>query len=304
MGSRAIRWVIPLLACAGLASGAAHAQEIEPRAYLPAPVGATVFVGAYGRSTGAILTDPSLPVDDVEAEINVAAFGVVHTFGLFGRLATAGIVIPHVQGHFTGTLDGTPAEANRSDIGDVRLRIAANLIGIPALDLKEFAKRKPSTNLGVSLVIAAPTGDYDPDKLINVGTNRWAFKPEIGVNHPIGKWLLEGAAGVWFFADNDDYFGGRLREQDPLVSVQAHVSYNFRPRLWLALNGTYYEGGRTTVDGVQAPNRQSNSRVGLTLALPLGRRQSIRLNWSKGATTRIGSDFTNYGVAWQYTLVD
>jgi hypothetical protein len=293
--------VLVLAACA---APVALAQEIDPRAYSPSPTGATFFALAYTRSTGAILTDPSLPVDDVEAEINAGAAGVGHTFGLFGRLASAAVALPYVRGHFTGTLEGEPAEATRSGTGDLRIRLSTNLVGNPALSLKEFAQRKPSTIVGASLVISAPTGQYDPDRLINVGTNRWAFKPEIGVFHPIGNWLLEGSIGVWLFGDNDNYFGGRFREQDPLASMQAHVSYTFRPRLWVALNGTFYDGGRTTVDGVAGANRQSNSRAGLTLSLPVGRRQSVRLNWSKGATARIGSDFTNYGVAWQYTLVN
>jgi hypothetical protein len=168
----------------------------------------------------------------------------------------------------------------------------------------EFARRKPATTLGVGLSVSAPTGEYHPDRLINVGTNRWAIKPEVGVAHPIGNWYLEASAGAWFFEDNDDFFGGKHREQDPLAGVQAHVSYTFRPRLWLALNGIFYEGGRTTVDGVRKDDRQSNSRYGLTLSVPLGRTQSLKLSWSEGASTRIGSDFTNYGIAWQYTMID
>ncbi len=293
--------VMVFIACE---SPLALSQEIEPRAYSPSPTGATFYALAYAHSTGGILTDPSLPVDDVEAEINSGSAGVGHTFGLFGSLASAAVVLPYVRGHFTGTLDGQPAEATRSGTGDIKIRLSSNLVGNPALSLKEFAQRKPATIVGASLVISAPTGQYDPDRLINVGTNRWAFKPEIGVSHPIGKWLLEGSVGVWVFGDNDNYFGGRFREQDPLTSIQAHVSYNFRPRLWLALDGTFYDGGNTTIDGVTGQNRQSNSRAGLTISVPVGRRQSLRFNWSEGATTRIGSEFTNYGVAWQYTLVD
>jgi len=296
-------WLVLALAGFACLPAPARAQEIEPRAYAASPTGVT-FVGlALGRSTGAVLTDPSLPVDDVEAEINAAAAAVGHTFGLFNRLTSATVVLPYVRGDFTGTLEGEPAEASRAGIGDVKLRLAMNFIGTPALTPAEFAKRAPTTTLGASLTVSVPTGEYHDDKLINVGTNRWAIKPEIGVSQPIGRWFLEAYAGAWFFGDNDNFFGGRHREQDPLTSIQAHVAYVFRPRLWLALDGTYYDGGRSTIDGVLKDDRQTNSRVGMTLAVPISPRQALKFSWSQGASTRIGSDFTAYGIAWQYTHI-
>jgi hypothetical protein len=209
-----------------------------------------------------------------------------------------------LSGNFTGTLDGEPAEASRSGFGDTKLRASLNLLGNPAQSPAEFAKRKPTTTVGVSLSVSAPTGVYYPARLINVGTNRWAIKPEIGVSHPVGHWTLEGAAGVWLFEDNNEFFGGRRREQDPMTSVQAHVSYTFRPRLWLSLDATFYDGGESTVDGIEKDDRQSNSRYGLTLSLPVARGQSLKLYWNDGATTRIGSDFSTYGAAWQFTFID
>jgi hypothetical protein len=279
----------------------ASAQEMEPRAFSPSPVGVTFVVATYGRSTGGILTDPSLPVDDVDAELHAFVIAVGHTFGFFGRSANIGIAQPRVSGRFTGTLNGADARASRSGFGDTKVKFTTNLIGAPALDFAEFARRKPETTLGVSLTVSAPTGDYHGDKLINVGTNRWALKPEIGLSHPAGKWFLEAIAGAWFFEDNDEFFGGRHREQEPLASIQAHVSYTFRPRLWLAFNTTYYDGGRSTVDGDLKDDRQSNSRYGLTLSVPLARSQSLKLHWNDGASTRIGSDFSSWGIAWQYT---
>ena len=285
-------------------AGHALAQEMEPRAFSPNPVGMTFVLAGAARSTGGILTDPSLPVDDVNATIDAGLVGVGHTFSLFGQSANAGIVLPYLSGHFTGTIDGQDAEATRQGIGDTKIRISVGLVGAPAMTPAEFAKRTPRTTLGASLTLSAPTGEYHPDKLVNVGTNRWAFKPELGLSHPRGPWTFEATIGAWFFEDNDDFFGGRRREQDPLASIQGHVNYTFRPKLWLAFNATYYDGGRTTVDGVRKDDRQSSSRYGLTLSLPLGASQSLKFNWNDGASTRIGSDFTTYGITWQYTILD
>jgi hypothetical protein len=303
-----MRHVAPLpavffLAMVSAIADRALAQEIEPRAFSPSPVGVTFLMVGAGQSTGGVLTDPSLPVDDVDAEINAGFLGFGHSFGLFGRLATVALVQPYLDAEFTGTLDGEPAEAMRSGIADTKLRFSVNLLGNPAMSPAEFAKRKPTTTVGVSLSVSAPTGEYRGDKLINVGTNRWAIKPEIGVSHPVGHWTLEGAAGVWLFEDNPEFFGGKHREQDPMASVQAHVSYTFRPRLWLSFDATFYDGGESTVDGIAKDDRQSNSRYGLTLSLPVARGQSLKLYWNDGATTRIGSDFSTYGLAWQYTRI-
>jgi hypothetical protein len=298
---------LPAALCLSLAitvTGRAAAQEIEPRAFSPSPVGVTFVLAGIGRSTGGVLTDPSLPVDDVDAEINAGFLGLGHSFGLFGRLATAAVVQPHLSGQFTGTLDGEPAAASRSGFGDTKLRMSVNLLGNPAMSPAEFAKRQPRTTIGASLSVSAPTGVYYPARLINVGTNRWAIKPEIGISHPAGKWTLEASAGVWLFEDNSDFFGGKHREQDPLASVQAHVGYTFRPRLWLSLDATYYDGGESTVDGVAKDDRQSNSRYGLTLSIPVARSQSVKLYWNDGATTRIGSDFSSYGVGWHFTYIN
>jgi len=291
------------LTCAVFVPGRGAAQEIEPRAFSPSPVGVTFALVGAGQSTGGILTDPSLPVDDVDAEINAGVLGLGRSFGLFGRLTTVAIAQPYLSAQFDGTLDGEPAARSLSGFGDTKLRASLNLLGNPALSAAEFGQRKPTTTVGVSLTVNAPTGVYHPARLINVGTNRWALKPEIGISHPAGRWTLEASAGVWLFEDNDEFFGGRHLEQDALASIQAHVSYTFRPRLWLSLDATYYDGGETTVDGVAKNNRQSNSRYGATLSLPLNRSQSLKFYVNDGATTRIGSDFTTWGIAWQYTHI-
>ena len=284
-----------------LVSSVARAQELEPRAYSPNPVGANFLVSGYVHSSGGVLFDPSLPFSDVEAKLNSALVGYGRTFGALGRSATALLAVPYVWGDVSGNVGEERRAISRSGLADTRFKLSVNLLGGPALSLAEFAAREPDTTLGASLVVIAPTGQYDPAKLINIGSNRWAFKPELGVSHPIGHWFLEASAGVWLFGTNDDFFGGSKREQDPLSALQVHVSYTFRPRLWIAADATYYEGGRTSLDGQRGADVQENSRVGVTLSIPIAARHSIKLTWSEGAATRVGGDFSTYGLAWQYT---
>lgn len=290
------------LALAG-AHLACHAQEMEPRSYSPNPVGVHFLALAYGRSTGEVLTDPSLPISDIDARLNSGLVGYGRTFALFSRSALATVGLPYVTGDISGNVGEQLREITRSGLADARLRVSMNLIGGPALTPQDFAQRSPNTTLGISLTVVAPTGQYNPDKLINIGANRWAFKPELGISYPHGHWYFEGYLGVWMFTDNDEFFGGSRREQDPITSLQTHIVYTMRPRLWLAFDANYYRGGRTTVNDARNADMQSNSRVGLTVSVPVGKSQSLKLAWTEGLTTRIGSDFTTLGIAWQYTFI-
>ncbi len=292
-----------LLPCMLIAAGAG-AQELEPRAYAPAPVGLNFVLFAGSRSTGEILPDPSVPIDDIEATIDAGVAGYGRTFALFGQSASFGLAVPYVWGDVSGNVGEERQRVTREGLGDIRLRLATNLIGGPALSAREFAQRTPKTTLGASLVVIAPTGEYFPDKLINLGTNRWAFKPELGLSVPHNRWMFDAYAGVWLFTDNDDFYGGVRRSQDPITTIQGHVSYTVRPRLWIAIDSTYYFGGQSTVGGVLKADRKENSRLGVTMSVPMGASQSLKFSWSEGASTRTGNDFSTFGVAWQYAWLD
>ena len=297
---RARAWALTALFTAAGVLG----QSLEPRAYSPNPTGANFVIGSYSYQTGSVFTDADLPVTDVKAKLNIGNVSYAHTFSLFGRSASAGLLIPYAGGTVSGQVFEQSREVGRTGLGDMGFRLTSNIFGGPALTPKEFAARTPETTLGMSFLVVAPTGQYYPDKLINIGSHRWAFRPELGFSHPAGRWFLEAYAGIWFFTTNDDFFGGHVRSQQPIGAFQAHVSYTFAPRLWLAADYTYYTGGRTTLDGVLNADLQKNSRVGLTLAIPVTRDQSIKFAWSRGASTSIGSDFTTYTVGYQFLWFD
>ncbi len=158
--------------------------------------------------------------------------------------------------------------------------------------------------IGASVQVSAPLGQYDSDKLVNLGTNRWSVKPDIGISKAWGDFTLELSTGVIFFTDNDDYFGGKKQEQDPVSTTQLHAMYNFGRGIWAAVSGTYDYGGRTTIDGVRSDDSQSNWRVGATLGLPVNRNNSVKLYASTGVSTRTGSDYDLIGIVWQYRWGD
>ena len=301
-GHGASVWFALLLLTVGAAT--LPAQQLEPRAYSPSPIGTNFLGMSYLYSKGDVIFDPSVPIDNVDAQVNTVAPYYGRTFGLFGRLASVTVVTPYAWGKVTGDVLEVTQSVTRSGLADPQLRFAVNLFGGPALTPQQFVRHTPQTTLGASLTVVCPFGEYFPSKLINLGTNRWAFKPELGLSHPAGKWTFELYAGIWFFTTNNDFYGGQVRKQNPLAAYQAHVVYSLSPRMWAAFDFTYYSGGQTTLNGVRKDDRQNNTRGGFTFALPVTPHQSLKFTWASGVTARIGSKFRTIGVAWQYIWFD
>lgn len=285
-------------------ASAVSAQEMEPRAYSRAPVGSQFIVFSYAYQTGDILTDAALPLRDVNVNLSAASFAYGRTFGIAGRQANVVLLAPYIKGRARGIVFEDLREVTRSGLGDVRVKFSTNLVGGPALSPEKFAAYKPKALLGASVTVVMPTGQYDPRRLVNLGSNRWAFKPEVGLSKPFGKWTVELVGGVWLFTANEEFFGGVTRGQQPLVSLQSHVIYTIRRRMWAALNANYYAGGRSIVNDVVNADKQANSRIGATFSLPLTQRQSIKVALANGLTTRFGGDVTTVAVAWQYAWVE
>ncbi|MCW3477876.1 transporter [Limobrevibacterium gyesilva] len=289
------------LAAAGsvFAIACAHAQDLEPRAYSASPIGTNFLVAGYSHTSGRVSLDPSLPITGVKAAIDTYALGYDHTFALAGRAARASLLLPYFDGNLSGQVQEQGARATRLGPGDLRLRFSVNLLGGPALTPAAFAQRTPTPTLGVSLIVIAPSGAYDPQRLVNISSNRWAVRPEIGLSVPLGQWFADASFGTWIFTDNNNFFHGHVRSQLPIYSVQVHGGYNFRPGLWLAADATYFTGGETSIDGVGKHDIQANSRYGLTLSVPLTASWSTKLSWSTWLTGR-NNAYQTVGLTLQY----
>ncbi|HTF66528.1 MAG TPA: transporter [Edaphobacter sp.] len=280
----------------------AAAQELEPRAYSASPVGVNFLAVGFTRSTGAVTFDPTIPVTDVQAHLNIPTLGLGHTFGIWGRQALVTAGMPYAWGDLEGNVAEQQQRITRSGLADLRLKFSVNLHGNPAQTPREFAQvRRRGILVGTSLTAQAPTGQYDPTKLINLGTNRWALKPEVGISYPWRMFYLDLYGGAWFFGDNSRFYPGESsRKQDPITTLQGHVSYSIRRQMWFAVDGTWYRGGAGYVNGGLPSISQNNTRFGVTLSLPLSKRQSLKVAYSAGATARTGSNFDTIGVTWQF----
>lgn len=278
----------------------AAAGEIEPRAYVNTPVGVNFLLAGYVYSDGGLSTPGSSPLKNAQVTINTGLLAYARSLDVWGNSGKFDVIVPYSELSGTADVSGEPRTRNISGFNDPRFRFSVNFYGAPSLSVEEFPNYQQDVLIGASVQVSAPLGQYDETKLVNLGNNRWYIKPDIGISKAWGDFTLELSGGVTFFTDNDDYFGGKTQEQDPVYTGQFHATYNFVRGFWAALSGTYDNGGRTTVNGVRSSDYQNNSRMGITLALPVNRNNSLKLYASSGIHTSVGNDFDLYGIVWQY----
>ena len=277
----------------------AWAVDLEPRAYSNTPVGLNFLLAGLGYSEGGLSTG-ALPIQDAQLKITTETLAYARTLDIGGNSAKFDLVVPFAGLSGTALVAGEPQERIVSGMLDPRMRLSVNFYGSPALSMQEFGADRQDLIIGGSVQVAAPLGQYDPSRLINLGNHRWFIKPEMGISKAFGALTLELSEAVSFFTTNDNYFGGQTLEQAPVSSTQVHLVYDFGHGAWGALDATYDYGGQTTVSGVAGDNKQENSRAGLTLALPVDRNNSIKFYFSSGVSTRTGSDYKLGGLFWQY----
>lgn len=281
------------------------AQDLSPRAYVITPLHSNAITLTYSYYSGSLLFDGAAPITGATGTYSVSVLTYYHAFGLLGRSANMNASLPYALGTFQGNVAGTQQQVYRSGLLDFSARISVNLRGGPAMPIQEFGKWRQKHLLGVSLKVIAPTGQYDPAKLINWGTNRWAFKPDFGYSGRRGKWVLDSYAGVWFHTTNPKFYSPPVpkpQTQEPIGALEGHLSYDVKPRLWFSLDGNFWFGGVTSLSGIANPaTRQTSSRIGVTASLPLGKAQSVKVSYNNGAYIRFGGNYQSVSVAWQYS---
>jgi hypothetical protein len=289
------------LACllAGSLSSA-RAQDIEPRLFSNVPVGLNFLIVGCADARGSVPFDSSVPITDARLTTSSAILAYQRVFGLWGTSAKFDTAVPYTWLSGTALYAGDPVRRDVDGFADPRFRLSVNLYGAPALRIKEYASYRQDVLVGASFQVAAPAGQYDPARLVNIGTNRWSFKPEAGVSKALGPWTLELAGAVTFYTDNESFFNGNKRSQAPLYAVQGHVARGIRSGIWASVDATHFSGGRTTVNGSLNNDLQRNWRVGGTLAFPVGKLNSIKLYASSGVSARTGNNYDLFGAAWQH----
>jgi len=277
-----------------------YAQELEPRSYSNIPVGLNFALAGYVYSAGGVLFDPAVPIENANIKIHGSVLAYARSVKVGGMSGKVDFVLPYAWLSGTADFQGEPVSREVSGVADPRIRMTVNFIGAPALPLSGFKDYKQDLVIGASLQVYLPLSQYDPDRIVNIGTNRFTFKPELGISKTYKRFFFELAGGAAFYTANTNFYNGKTRSQAPIGSIQGHVVYTFRGGIWAAMDGNYYWGGTTTLDGIEGNDLQENSRFGFTFAFPVNNHHSLKFNFSTGISTRTGSDFSAVGVVWQF----
>jgi hypothetical protein len=278
-----------------LASSHAGAQEVEIRRWNQLPVDQNFAVFSYARTSGEISTDPVLQIEDAAVDIDTFVLGYIRSFAVMGKMARFELRQAFQDGTWSGLLAGVPTEVTRNGMNDTVARVAVNLLGGPPLSGQAFADWRATvseeTILGVALAVSMPTGEYFDDKLINLGSNRFSLRPQIGFQHRDGPWVYEATGTAFLFGENDDFFGGQRRTQQPLFSLEGSIEYDFAPGVWLSAGAAIAAGGQSAINGMERNDERLDVGWLVSGGVPLTRALAFRASY-------IGSQHLNdFGLA-------
>jgi hypothetical protein len=280
----------------------ARAQFTDPRQYDNTPVGVSQLELAYAYAHANASIDTSLIVAGAEFDLNQGTLKYTRYFSFFHRTAWVSASLPLAG--LNGSVTGTNIHGSLTELGDSSYELSMLVMGGPALSVKQFAEFRPTTSIGVSLTITAPTGQYDAKKVINLGSDRWSFKPEIGISRPFGskqKWIVDAYASAYFFTDNTSYHGVEILRQQPLPGLEGHISYSFTPNLWVSLDTRYSFRGDTLINGTDQNNAQQNFILGSEVNVSINPRNALVFEFAKAMVHQNGPAYTGFIVEYLYS---
>ena len=293
-----------LILCFALAVLPTHAcaQFTDPRNYQNSPVGINQLELAYAYVRSDTSIDTSFIVSGAKFNLNQGLIDYTRYFSFLHRTAWAEANIPIAN--LNGSITNTDIAGSTTGAGDSGYTGAILLKGGPALSAEQFANAETTTSIGLSVSMTAPTGQYDPSKLLNLGSDRWSFKPELAVSKPFGsdqRWVFDAYANTYLYTNNDRYRGVDVLRQRALLGLEGHISYTFNNTIWASFDTRYSFLGATNVSGVNQDNSQRNFIVGSELVVSPNLRNSFTFEFAKAAIHKNGPSLTGFAVKYDYT---
>jgi hypothetical protein len=259
------------------------AQDLEPRRWSHLPSGLNVFGLAWGFTDGDIFFDPVLLAEDVRFDLYTTGIAYVRSFELLGKSSRIDVLAPYASGRWEGLVDGEFTSVRRRGFMDPRIRFSMNLYGAPALSGREYLQFRQdnpvNTTIGAALAVSLPLGDYNETKLINLGSNRMVYRPQLGVLHQRRNWQFELTGSVFLYETNDEFWNGNVHKQDPLWFLQGHVIYSIKPGWWASVSGGFAHGGRSEVSGDPKQNDSRSRYIALSLGVPINAQQGLKFTF-------------------------
>jgi hypothetical protein len=228
---------------------------------------------------------------DVEATLFIANYA--RNLVLFNRLSSVLLGVAggsvDVAVNANSPISPTPGFAyseSASGYADPFIQLDVNLFGTPPMKRNfEVFDYEPTLTIDTAIMLALPIGEYDNDKLVNLGQNRWFGRIAFPVKYHFGVFSrgymksFELTPSVWLFAENDDFMGDKL-ENDPMWQIESHLTSDFTPSLWGSLDLLYRGGFQSEIDGVEVGDELDIGDLGFTLNFQVNDNLAIRTGFS------------------------
>jgi hypothetical protein len=282
-------------------TGILFSQELDPWAYGNLPTKLNMVGLSYSLIDGNFVSEPSAPIQDFNVTTSKVAAVYLRTFNLFGKLGRVQVSVPFSFMSGNAKLRGHDTSGSRTGFDDLRIRLGLNLFGSPPLEPQKFGTFRQEAIFGISLVVTAPTGQYYPERIVNIGTNRWSFKPELGVSLKIGPFFWETYGGVKFMTTNSEYLSNRILKVSPIYSLQMHICHTFNNSMRLALSSTYVNGGQTSINGNKQSDYMRHLRGGIIFGYSIDPFNSLILQINTNITANASLDYKSITLMYSYS---
>lgn len=279
------------------------------RDWINLPIDTNLVYLYYNHVQSNTQLDTTLPVQGVDTTMNMALVRYAYSFPVAGKTGGIQFLLPYSWA--TATIDSSIAplasrEFSKNGVGDLTVVLAANLFGAPAMTREAFAKATPQTLLTAAVFLTVPVGQYDRNKPVNFGGNRWVVKPQLAFNYPFGNSMLSVNGNVSLYTENSEYYkpdGHGKLQQEPLGTLEAHYSYSFNRALWAAVDMVYSNGGQTRINGVKQHNAQDTLKLGVSGSFNFTPTDAVSMSYLKTVSTPAGAADVkvfsiNYNHAW------
>jgi hypothetical protein len=279
-----------------------RAQFTDPHTYDETPIGVNEIDLIYAHAHSNTSLNTSQSIAGAQLRLNSGNVEYTRYFGVFHRLAwvEAGLPIANIE----GSIDGSNIQGDSIGDGDLGLQAGLLLKGGPALTEAQYSSYRPATTVGISLSVTAPLGQYNPDKILNLGANLWSFKPEIGLSHPFGpeqKWQIDAYGNISIYTNNTAYQGTHNLQQKTIPGLEGHLSYAITSIVWASFDTRYSFGGDTLLNGVDQSNRQQNLTLGTEVWIEPNSQNSFVFEFATPVVHINGPTYTGFGVKYEYT---
>jgi len=296
-------------------SGTALAVDDGARTYWKQRDGTNVvsfqYLNLNMQATDSQQFDPGqfiYPNSDTEANVMLASWA--HHMTLFNRASLFAVNVgggsvgvdvdtSFIPPEFLPPGAGSTFSQSASGYIDPSVQLDINLFGTsPLKSTVDLLNYEPTWTIDAAVMLALPIGEYDGDKLVNMGLNRWwgrlalPIKYHFGVLAPGYMSSFELTPSVWIFAENDNFLGQSL-ENDPLLQLEAHLTQDFTRTFFGSLDLLYRGGFQSEINGVEVGEELDIGDLGFTLNFQASDNLYVRTTYSSNV---FGDDKLNNSI--------